>query len=111
MVKGLQKEKEQKPQIKLTEEQKKQFIRAVAATWQTIGYDVLKCQAETDEIPIKRVRISQSEVIEASLDAGYILTYGGIKEPWLAEYYNDTRNFREMEELAKQALPYKSYSL
>ncbi len=88
----------------------KEFQSAALSTWQAIGYDLIKCFAETDEISINRVSIPKDIVIESVLDADYILQYGGIKTPEVKEYYKNG-DYDQMVKLCQEVFKFKTYGL
>jgi hypothetical protein len=108
MKKRKSKNEVKEEKIKLTNpEHIKEFQRAALATWQSIGYDLIKCFAETDDISMS---IAKDVVIESVLDAGYILQYGGIKSPEVINYYNHG-DYDQMIDLCKEVFKFKTYGL
>jgi hypothetical protein len=97
-------------EFNLTEEQKKEFQKAAQATWQTIAYDTLQCIAESEGKDINRVVMKKDEVIETVLDADYILTYGGIKDPVVKDFYSNG-DYNQMIEILKEDFKHARYGL
>jgi hypothetical protein len=99
-----------KKKFNLTQEQIKEFQRAAQATWQTIAYDCLQCTAEAEGKNINRVVIKKDEVIEIVLDADYILTYGGIKDPVVKDFYKNG-DYDQMIEILNEDFKHARYGL
>ena len=99
-----------KKKFNLTQEQIKEFQRAAQATWQTIAYDTLQCIAETEEKDINKVVMKKDEVIETVLDADYILTYGGIKDPVVKDFYKNG-DYDQMIEILNEDFKHARYGL
>ena len=100
----------ERKRFNLTEEQKKEFQRAAQATWQTIAYDLFQSIAESEEKDINRVTMKKDEVIECVLDADYILTYGGIKDPVVKDFYKNG-DYDQMIEILKEDFKHARYGL
>lgn len=99
-----------KKKFNLTLEQIKEFQRAAQTTWQTIAYDTLQCIAESEEKDINKVVMKKAEVIECVLDADYILTHGGIKDPVVKDFYKNG-DYDQMIEILNEDFKYARYGL
>lgn len=99
-----------KKKFNLTPEQIKEFQKAAQATWQTIAYDLLQSIAESEEKDINKVVMKKAEVIECVLDADYILTYGGIKDPVVKDFYKNG-DYDQMIEILNEDFKHARYGL
>ena len=98
----------ERKKFNLTPEQIKEFQKAAQATWQTIAYDTLQCMAESKEKDINRVAMKKDEVIEVILDADYMLSYGGIKDPVVKDFYKNG-DYDQMVEILKESFRFARY--
>ena len=79
--------------IELTPEQINEFKRAASQTWGVIGSDILQLQP----------KIKPKEIVEVVLDADYMVTSGGIKDPVVKEFARSgNENYKMREELVKE---------
>ena len=98
----------ERKKFNLTEAQIKEFQNAAQATWQTIAYDTLQCVAESEEKDINKVTIKKDEVIEIVLDADYMLSFGGIKDPVVKDFYKNG-DYDQMTKILKKSFTYAKY--
>jgi len=100
----------ERKRFNLTPKQIKEFQRAAQATWQTIAYDCLQCTAEAEGKNINKVVMKKDEVIETVLDADYMLSYGGIKDPVVKDFYK-FGDYDQMVEILKEDFKFVRYGL
>jgi hypothetical protein len=91
--------------VQLTDEERKKLIGAARVTWQVIGYDVLTAN-EGRSMP-------RDEVIEVTMDADHMLSYGGNGrrlDKVLYEKFNALSE-RDRMKLMKEAFPLGRYGM